>query len=74
MATIDVTGLPEDKVKHLEQLIEGWMQDAANAGLKTSQVDLNQTWNAFFQVGDAITEQDMPDQDTLTRAVLSMRR
>ena len=77
MAELDVTGLSEDKVKYLEKLIEAWLQDGVHDGLETSEesgTNSEQTWNEFFQIGDAIAEQDAPDQDTLTTAVLSMRR
>lgn len=77
MATIDVTGLSADRVKYLEQLVEDWLQDAENGHLEASEqneADLDQAWDEFFQIGDAIAEQDSPGQDTLTTAVLSMRR
>ena len=77
MATIDVTGLSEDKVHYLEQLIEGWLQDSGSSDLGASErdgSDVDQTWNEFFQIGDTIAEQDKPGQDTLTAVVLSMRR
>ena len=77
MATIDVTGLPEDKVKYLEQLVEGWLQNIENSNLeelKNEEADLDQAWEEFFRIGDAIAEQDNPGQDTLTESVLSMRR
>ena len=77
VTTLDVTGLPEDKVKYLEQLIESWRHEDAKGDPQAKEASadtLDQAWQALFRIGDALAEGDTPEVDTLTSAVLSMRR
>ena len=75
MAKLDVTGLPEDKIKYLERLIESWRWEGVGSDPQARRSDtLDQAWEQFFRIGDALAEKDTPDGDTLTSTVLSMRR
>lgn len=76
MTTLDVTGLPEDRVKYLEQLVQSWRQEnAVGAALaKTKEDTADGAWQQFFRIGDALADGDTEDAGTLTAAVLSMRR
>lgn len=78
-AMLDVTGLPDEKVKYLEHLIEHWRQqnveDISPALIKRKPEDpLDQAWQAFFQIGDTLTEQEASGRNTMTATLLSMRR
>ena len=79
MKMLNVVGLPEDKVKHLQKLIKSW-QPKKPQNAPQMEKDVNsladasdQAWQEFFQIGDTLAECDTPDVETLTSAVLSMR-
>ena len=79
MKMLNVVGLPEDKVKHLQKLIKSWQPKKPQSAPQMEK-DVNsladasdQAWQEFFQIGDTLAECDTPDVETLTSAVLSMR-
>ena len=69
-------------MKYLQELIKSWRfgearnnpQMQKEKGVKPSADVPDQAWQEFFRIGDALADCDTPDIDTLTSAVLSMRR
>lgn len=67
---------PLDQVRLLEYLIPRIARavaSAQSAGPAASDTDAN-AWRDFFRLGEALAKPDSPGSETMTAAVLSMRR
>lgn len=66
---------PLDQVRLLEYLTPRIMRAVESAHPPTSEdPPLADAWREFFRIGDAIAALDTPESETLTAAVLAMRR
>jgi hypothetical protein len=65
---------PLDQVRLLAYLTPRIAQTVAAMYPSTSTLDQATAWGEFFRIGDALTTGDKPEAETLTSAVVTMRR
>ena len=65
---------PYEQAKLLEYLTPRIAQMLSHTQPKTSQAALDLAWQKLFDLGDAIAATDEQTSETLTQAVLNMRR
>jgi hypothetical protein len=68
---------PLEQIRLLEYLtprIARSLAAAAQPVVSTPAQATSQAWSDFFRIGDAIAADDTPEMETLTAAVLAMRR
>jgi hypothetical protein len=67
---------PQDQVRLLAYLTTRLAQVVSVLSPTTGESPLGSAdvWETFFQLGDTLTATDTPERETLTAAVLAMRR
>ena len=65
---------PLDQVRLLAYLTPRIAQNMTSMYLSTPAPSNTSAWKEFFRVGDMLATSDKPDSQTLTTAILMMRR
>jgi hypothetical protein len=65
---------PVDQVRLLAYLASRVAQVFPTSSIATEKPETVDTWEKFFELGEGLAATDTPESDTLTAAVLSMRR
>jgi len=65
---------PHEQVRLVAYLAERLAQVIPVQPSATSAPEVAEAWETFFQLGEGLTTTDSPERETLTAAVLAMRR
>jgi hypothetical protein len=65
---------PHEQVRLLAYLAERLAQVVPTQPSATSTPEAAEAWETFFQLGERLAATDSPERETLTAAVLAMRR